>query len=103
VNAFDLPGMAAIVGINALLLIADVVAVVGYVRSSWFTDELWQMTRGPQSVSGLLLWALGLSVGAWAGAWQRGTWASWRWQVAITFWCGVLTVVHAIGTVSLWT
>lgn len=97
----DLFGLGVIVGVNVVLVALLAVAVVGFGKGSWFTDALWRLPRGPESISGVLVWVLGASVVAWGAAWELSSVASYRVQQVMAAWCVVLTTFHAIGVVSV--
>ncbi len=101
VAAFDLFGLIATVAVNILLVIVMAVAVVVYAKGSWFTADLWSLGRGPKSISGVLLIALGLGVVGWAAAWELSSVRSYRTQKMLAAWCWVLTGFHVVGCVSL--
>jgi len=100
--AVDVLGLGVTVGVNAGLLAVVATAHIFFLKASWFTDPIFQLTRRrPQSLSTLLLMVLALSLMAWAFAWERSSMESWRWQNALAIWCWILTVFHAIGAASL--
>lgn len=98
VAIFDLATLV----VNVLLVGLTFVAVVVFVKGSWFTAELWHMNRGPRSISGVLMIALGGSLVAWGAAWELSSHASYRVQKVVAVWTWALTVFHAVGVVSVW-
>jgi hypothetical protein len=99
--AFDLAGLGATVVVNAILAGATAVAVLVYHKGSWFTDDLWNLPRGPESISGVLLIVLGGSLVGWGAAWELSSMTSYRVQKAVAVWCWVLTGFHGVGAVSV--
>lgn len=87
--------------LNLLLAAVGAFLVLGWDWGSWFTDELWRLHRGPQSIWAALLWVLALSYFVWINAWERWSFASFRAQVVIAAWCYLLTIFHVVGIASI--
>lgn len=102
VHLVDLLGLGVIVGINAVLAGIIAAATVLGTRGSWFTLIRWRLSKGGESIWTLVLVALGVGLMAWGAAWQYGSWASWRWQIAAAAACAALTLFHLVGCLSLW-
>jgi hypothetical protein len=101
VAVVDLAGLIATIAVNVLLVVVMAVAVVVYLKGSWFTADLWNLGRGPKSISGLLLIVIAVSLMAWGWAWERSSMGSYRAQWCGAVWCWVLTAFHAVGVVSV--
>jgi len=101
VAVFDLAGLIGTVVVNGVLAVVLAFAVVGFLKGSWFTAEVFNLGRGPRSVSGVLLFVLGASLVAWGAAWELSSHRSYRVQQALAAWCWVLTAFHVVGVVSV--
>lgn len=101
VAVFDLAGLVGTVVVNAALVVVTAVAVVGFLRDSWFTVEVFNLGRGPKSISGVLVFVLAASVVAWGAAWELSSHRSYRVQQGLAVWCWALTVFHAVGVGSV--